>query len=271
MKKKLGITSCVLGLIFSGCGGESSSLPGISFSQNKGEAGYLQLNITDAKGKSLGQKTEIETYKAVVEGEGLQSKEEILPVGLSGVVIDGIPAGKNRKISIQALNIFGEVVREGIAEGVSIEKGKRIALDIALQSVPLSLNLKAEDFLSNQRLYFHLFSDPGHVLSVRKEDLLQDVVGGKAFVVANSKGEAKFYPGPLPAGDYHFTLIDQTNRRARTVTIHLWDGTKVKAAPFFTASTSASRLGQGIARRSHFNGNGGEFFPNVREALWNAR
>lgn len=268
--KKISLFLFAFCLVLAGCGGGAST-PGISFSQNKGDAGYLQLNVSGSRGKSFSERTRIDAYKVILEGEGLARKEETLPGGSKGLLIDGIPAGPHRTITIQGLNVFGEVLREGSLAGLNVEKGKRIQADVVLQAIPLSLNFKEEDHWSNQRLYFHLFSDPGHLLSVKGEEFFQDVAAKTDRLHTSLQGEAKFYPGPLPAGNYRFEVLDRTNGRSRVHTLHLWDGTKRKGAPLFSAGLGVSRLGQPLARPGGTDTEGGEFFPNIRDVLWKLR
>lgn len=246
-------------ILLCSCGGEVEGPQGITFSESQGALGYIHLNISNAVGA-------IHQYRMKISGEGLDPIEQTFSPQAAGVVIQGIPAGAKRIIQIQALNAQGVLLREGGLENIFIEAGKQQELEISLQAVPVLLNLKAGSTLSNQRLYFRILTDPNHRVGVEG---LSDVRSGALEVVAKENGELRFYPGVLAAGDHTFNIFDKDSGRSTTLSLHLWEGQDVFAAPLFTTSSTAkARLGQPLVAESYAGNFGGELFPNIAEVLW---
>ncbi|MDP2600870.1 MAG: hypothetical protein Q8P84_09105 [Deltaproteobacteria bacterium] len=245
------ISCLVFGICFAvGCGSGPDAPSGISFSETTGETGYVQLSVHDAKTPSLSESARITQYKVVISGEGLSPVEKLISIDAAGVAIEGIPAGLNRKVEVYALNAGDKILREGVVENLAIQGGKSVTVEIALVSVPAVLNLSDGDFSSNQRVWFKVLTDPGHTIEVESGGAIKDVVTAAESVTANENGEARFYPGIFPAGDSVFKITDRTTQKSSSVTLHLWEGADIKAAPFFSASASKGRLGEPVARRN---------------------
>ena len=209
----------------------------------------MQLSVHDAKTPSLSEAARITQYKVVVSGDGLPAVEQMVSLDAAGVAIEGIPAGLNRKVEVTALNGAGKILREGVVENLAIQGGKSVAVEVTLVSVPAVLNLSDGDFSSNQRVWFKVLTDPGHTIAVESGGGLKDIVTAAESVTAGANGEVKFYPGVFPAGDPVFKITDRTTQKSSSVTLHLWEGAHIKAAPLFSASISEGRLGEPVARR----------------------
>lgn len=188
----------------------------VSFSETEGEPGYVHLNITNAKDLSPSEVGTITSYKIRLEGDDFAPIEQIISNDASGVVIQGIPIGTNRHISVWALNRDGQILREGLLNNVTISTGK-IELSIPLLSVPMVLNLEEGSAVSNQDLFFDLLTDPGHYLTVKTTMPLGEVV-------ADPQGFASFYPDILPAGYYQFTIVDEDSGKSRLLSLRLYEG-----------------------------------------------
>lgn len=267
-------------LVIVGCGGESvDPTPPISFSESKGDVGYIHLSISNSQSPSQLKKATIAKYQIILEGEGLTTKEQFFSAQANGAVIEGIPVGSHRHIRVFALNEEGKILREGEVENLEIEGGKTLDIAIILQAIPVFLNVSDGDYLSNQRLRFELLTDPGHPIVVETDRALTDRVTSLSQIPANEKGELKFYPGFFLAGEHHFTARDAETGKTSSIHLNLWDGSQRKAAPLLASSgveggkptVISRRVGQPLGRESLSSTTGGEFFPNVAEALWNAR
>jgi len=254
-----------------GCGSEKDLPQGISFSETAGDVGYIHLSLSNSESPSLLELGTISKYRLKIEGEGFETLEQTFSKEAGGVVIQGIPVGPNRRIQVLALNSRDQVLREGVAENITIERGKQSQLEIILYSVPVILNLKQDDYLSNQRLYFHILTDPHHRLAVEGESPLRDIISGLETLESNQAGLSKFYPGVFPAGDATFTVFDLDSEKSSKVLVHLWDGSAIKGASLFASSQSQKRLGQVFANQTELGAFGGELLPNIVEALWKTR
>lgn len=243
------------------CGGTSQP-KGITFSEAEGDVGYIHLALSNTEGA-------ITAYRLRMSGEAMETVEQTISAEAAGVEIQGIPAGPHRTIQVQALNEEGKVLREGLLEDVTIKAGETEVLSLVLQAVPLVLNFKEGDYASNQRLSFSVLTDPTHRVVVEG---FNDVQTGSDEILANSEGRLRFYPGILPAGDHTFKIFDQDSGKATTLTLHLWEGQDVFAAPLVSASNNLSgRFGQTMAFESYSENLGHELFPNIVEALWKIR
>lgn len=265
------ISCLVFGICFVvSCGGSVQEQTGISFSETKGDAGYIQLAVNNSKSPSLAKEAQIVSYKILLAGEGIDPKEQTIAADANGAVIEGIPAGKKREIKVQAFNSMGQILREGVLENISITAGGVTPVSITLDSIPLVLNLADGGSLSNQRLYFKVLTDPGHSISVE---------GDQRSVTVDESGEAKIYPGSLSPGPHSFTILDTTNGKSSSLTLQLWEGSQIKGAPLLAASrvgkgsplAGVQRLGQVLARASGAGVKGEELFPNIAGALWKTR
>lgn len=257
-----------------GCGG---AVPGgISFSENAGDVGYVQLNVSNSGNRLFSDVASIAKYTIIISGEDLERSEYSVSNRADGVEIKGIPAGKNRTIEIVAINKDGAVLRRGRAEGITVEKGVTAAVDIELIAVPVFLNVTDQSYISNERLFFRFLSDPNHRLVIESEGLLTDRLTENNEVVTGNLGEVKFLPAlsereglkKISAGTHRFTLRDLETGIESSLTLNIWEGVQVKTAPLFSGSSGKSRLGQSLARGSETITGGGEYFPNIAEQLW---
>ncbi|MBI4125337.1 MAG: hypothetical protein HY466_05355 [Deltaproteobacteria bacterium] len=239
-------------LWLSACGG--GGLQEIQFSETPGQAGYVQLNVSDAVGA-------ISQFRIQIEGDDFETITQTLSADAAGTEIRGIPAGEGRTIRIWALNEAGQTLREGILENVAIRGGQVQSFDISLAAVPFVLNLADGAYQSNRRLYFEILTDPNHRIGVEG---YRDIAGGEEEKKAGSDGLVRFYPGSLPAGPRVFQIIDLDTDKKISLNLNLWEGQDVGPASFVAAGLGdASRLGQALV--------GEETFSNIVEVLWNAR
>ncbi|MDO8526523.1 MAG: hypothetical protein Q7T03_02420 [Deltaproteobacteria bacterium] len=259
----------ILGLL-AGCGSSSDLPTGVSFSETTGETGYVQLNVSNSRNVTASKNATIDQYRITIRGDGLEPIENTVTANADGALIQGVPVFKSATVTVAALNADKKILREGIAENVSVAAGQTAAVSVVLDSVPVLLNLSDGDHTSNQRLWFHLLTDPGHFVAVEEDRPLKDVSTSLSQIVSGEQGESRFYPGSLLPGEHHFILRDNNTGKTSAITLHLWDGAKIKGAPLFAASSVqlnasaiiSKRLGQSIT---------GEVFPKIVEALWNTR
>lgn len=248
---KVKISACLV-CFLAACGGGGPQ--GIQFSETAGEAGYVQLNVSNAVGS-------ISQFRIQIEGDDFETIRETLSASAAGVQIQGIPQGEGRTIRLWALNAAGQTLREGIADNVAIRGGQTQSLDISLEAVPVVLNLSDGGQQSNRRLYFEILTDPNHRVGVAGH---RDVASGEAEKTSGRDGLLRFYPGVLSAGEHVFEIVDYNTGKTTSLKLNLWEGLNIEAAPLVAAGlTNASRLGQTLV--------GENYFPNIVEALWNTR
>lgn len=278
---------------FSACGGIPSSIPvsaadvstdpAIAFLETKGETNYLQLSVSGLNTPSQNEAATIAAYKIVVERDGHAPLEQTISKEAKGLMIGNLPQGWLRRIRLMAMNLRGQVLREGEIENIWIESGVAIRLEMVLKAVPVFLNVFDGGYLSNRRLFFRLFSDPGHRLAVQTDRVLTDGLSQKEELPTDARGEALFYSADFSAGTYTFTVRDLDTEKFSTVTLGLWEGQGVVAAPLFAGgltradppAAAFSRVGQTVIGDSQAGGGGqpgrGNFLADIASRLWNSR
>lgn len=242
----------------------------LSFSENEGKAGYVQLSISGGLASKLSEAATITEYKIILEPmDGGAAEERHLTSQAKGVLIEGLDPKKTYRVRVQALNSRGQILREGIVEGVMALKGKIRNVEAVLKPIPVVLNYLEGEIVSNERLFFHILSDPNHKITIESPDFLADQFSETQEIVTASNGFGKFYPNIFPPGPTIFTVRDLDAGTMYRLTLHLWDGEGIQSAPFFSASAMApSRFGQVFIRESADAARGGEFFPNIARVLW---
>ncbi|MBI5299397.1 MAG: hypothetical protein HY877_03770 [Deltaproteobacteria bacterium] len=243
MKTKMKNLIFIILIFCTGCGSENSGPASVSFSETKG-GGNIQLTVFDSKNPNLSKSVQISKYKVVLDGEGLTPLEQTFSQDAGGAVIAGIPVGQNRRIQVSALNEQGKILREGMADHIAVEGGKITDVPVTLHAIPTVLNVSDNDHVSNQRLYFQIFSDPKHAVTVTEDNPLPDILTSLNQLPTDEQGVAKLYPGALEPGEHHFIIQDVTTGKSSSLTLNLWDGSKIKGAPLFTASTKTIRIGE---------------------------
>lgn len=250
-KNKIAIVA-ILSFILAGCG-EGNGPETVTQS---GE--FIAVKIVNATGfNTKAEHGRIERYKVKIEGPGI---EEPIIAEFAGDaqegIIDGIPAGDDRMVSVEAINPNDTIIRAGEAFDISTGSGVT-EVNVSLEAVPIFTNITDKSAIENTRLIFRLFSDPKDPVAV------EEMSGESAIVLADaatsapevtldaSTGLGKMAPPALPPGEHTFRVKDITTGRATEVTINLLDGTKRRPAPLVTAGSAAARMGDICARRSY--------------------
>lgn len=276
----------ILILGFSGCGGIPSSLPvssadlstdpAIAILETQGEAGYLHLSVNSLNTPSQNEAATIAAYKIIVERDGQPALEQTLSKEAKGLTIRQLPHGWVRRIHLMAMNLRGDILREGALENIFVEPGKEMRVEMVLKSVPIFLNVTDDAFLSNRRLFFRLFSDPGHRLVVQTDRVLTDGLSRQEELTTDARGEALFYSADFSPGTYAFTVRDLDTEKFSTVTLRLWEGQGIQAAPLFAGgqtraegpAVAFTRVGEtGVAGEGLQTGSR-NFLVHMAERLW---
>jgi len=258
-----------------GCGGAShDSLPSV-------DGGGLKMIVSSSKTSSH-ELAEIKKYKVVIAGEGLSPIEKEIVSGESAV-INGIPRGNKRTITVTGLNKDDTAVQEGIAENISISGGKTTPVEMPLEGIPLFLNLADGTSMRDNLLLFDVLSNSDDSFQITDETLetgiksvsvLKDVVLGESALQPDDQGVIRFYPGTLSPGLHRFTVENLRTNKKTTVEVQLFDR-RISGAPLLSSGSIKEeegawvpkRLGQPFVRTTK-EGTHGELLSSMMEVLW---
>ncbi len=192
----------------------------------------------------------IKLYRVTVEGEGIA--EPIVAEfdgGASEGVIENIPSGNDRLVSVEAINENDVTIRAGEALDVRVGGGDS-DVDVRMESVPIFTNLTDGNVVENSHLAIRLFADPYGLLVVddtRDGELnaLADVSNGfNEIYLDRSSGMGVLTPGDLAPGKHTLTVRNIETSRETSVDVFIVSGDR-KPAPFIAAGS----LGAGSSGR----------------------
>lgn len=235
----------LLGLIaIAGCGGGAAD----GNSRSAG-ASAISIKVAGSKGAKAGtQHGRIETYRVKVEGEGIAEPITAeFPGAANDGLIENVPEGSGRVVSVEAINPNGSTIRAGETPGVEVQSGTN-EVEVKMEPVPIFTNLKNGATIDNTRLVMHIFSDPSRVVTVddSSEGVPNPVIDADTNLPQLSldatSGLGAMAPRLLPPGNHGFVVRDVENGRSSKVNVQLIDGTKRKPAPLFSASSLQDRL-----------------------------
>ena len=186
----------------------------------------------------------IDKYRVTVEG--LDIEKPIVAVfdgDADEGLIDGVPAGDNRQVSVEAINLNSVVIRAGETAGVHVGGGvTEVVVD--LEAVPIFTNLASGNVVENTRLVMRIFADPAHPVIVedlfgRSPEILADASSGLSQIHTDrSTGKGVLIPPLLPPGEHGFVIRDAVTHRSSEVSILLLPGARRRPAPFVAAGVA---------------------------------
>lgn len=187
-------------------------------------------------------------YRVTVSGPGIDPAIVAeFPGDATEGVVEGVPPGEGRTVSVKAINPNEATILAGEAGGVEVGGGIN-DVPVALEAVPIFTNLHTGNAVENTRLVFRLFSDPAHPVIVEERfkaeaAVLPDASLGSAEIqLDQSTGLGRCAPVLLPPGTHHFAVKDAVTGRATEVVVELTDGTRLRPAPLVAASAGGAEL-----------------------------
>jgi hypothetical protein len=249
--KSLGLALLALSLTFS-CGGGSGDIPA---DKRSGGAGSIKAIVTGSKTFNPNiSHGFIKQYKVTITADDIETPVEAVFEGTAeSGVIEGVPEGENRTIKVEAVNANGANVREGETEGLKVASDDVTEAEVRMESVPVFANLVDGNTIANTRFKAVIFSEPGDAVSIEDEydgttlPLLDVATTSTDIQPDANTGLANISPPLLPAGEHTFTVKNARTGRLSQVKVRLFDGTKLKAAPLFSASSNAPvRFGMAV-------------------------
>lgn len=246
---------CLLGLIIvAGCASPQS----VAVSDCRGgDCGSLMLVVHNAKSvQGDAPYSRVEKFVVTVSGNGIEEPLVAeFPGDAAEGIIEGVPAGEDRAVEVEAINEDDWTLRAGEEEGVKINGGSTSDVDITLEAVPVFINLAPESVVENTRLIFNVYSEESHPV------VIEDLFNAQSDLVINPStsvpeldldqvtGLGLLAPRVRPVGHHEFTVRNTTNGRSNTAKVRILDGTMRRAAPFVVGSDLGSfpaRAGDGV-------------------------
>lgn len=222
-------------LALAGCGGGEFGQGG----------GALAIKVTGAQ--SFNPNIDhgvIDRYRVTVEGTDIEKPvvAEFEGHAEEGIV-EGVPRGDDRLVSVKAINLNGVVIRAGESPGVHVGGGIT-DVDVALEAVPIFTNLASGNVVENTRLVMRIFADPAHPVAVEdvfgpSPEVLADASSGLSQIYTDrSTGRGMLVPALLPPGEHRFVIRDVLTDRSSQVSVLLLPGADRRPAPFVAAGST---------------------------------
>jgi hypothetical protein len=198
----------------------------------------------------------VEKFVVTVSGNGIEEPLVAeFPGDATEGIIEGVPAGRDRVVEVEAINEDDWTLRAGEEEGVKVNGGSTSDVDIALEAVPVFINLAPESVVENTRLIFRVYSEESSPVVI--EDLFKaqsDLIVNPSTSVPEldldqATGLGLLAPRVRPVGRHEFTVRSTANGRSNTANVRLLDGAIRKAAPFVAGSdlrSFSARAGDGV-------------------------
>lgn len=219
--------------IITACSSEGAKLGLYGASEN-----LLAIKVVGAKSFNPNIKHgQIEKYLVTIEGEGIETPITAEFDGnASEGVIDGVPTGSDRKITIEAINPNKNIIRAGEILGVDVDDGLT-EVSVEMQSVPIFANLADGASVENTRLTFELFADPNHKVGVEEVGVSTNV---SEINLDAATGIGVMKPPLISGGEHEFIVRDMETNRISKIKLKVSDGVKRKPAPFVAGQTLVS-------------------------------
>ncbi|MBI4237864.1 MAG: hypothetical protein HY696_05530 [Deltaproteobacteria bacterium] len=207
---------------------------------------HVQVTKRAAATHPLGQ---IAAYTIAVSGPGFETVETTMASDATEAVLDGIPAGEARQVSVSALNEETQRIWSGEARDVVIPAGEVVEVPIALQPIPIFANVRDGSVVTNTRLRPMIVAPPGTTVAMLQapadgtgtpEPVVDVALGAVNVPIADASGLVQLRPAPLPPGRYQLVVEDTATHRTSTVSVTIVDGTRRRGAPFYAAAGAAT-------------------------------
>lgn len=235
----------LLGLLaIASCGGAGSS----GDATHSAKFGGLALKVESASKFSPAiDHAKIGKYRVKIEAADMTEPimAEFEGAAASGV-IENVPSGENRIVSVEAVNLNDATIKAGETFGVEIGGGEN-EVNVELQAVPIFTNLAKEAAIDNTRLVFHVFSDPSHPVVIEeikedKNDAVFDAATNTSQLNLDAAtGLGKMAPKLISPGVRKFIVRDIVTGRSSETKVTLLDGSLARPAPFAAAASVSKR------------------------------
>lgn len=229
----------LLGLLaLSGCGANLAS---------SSDGSALAITLSNSKTfDSTARHGKVELYRIEIDADGLENPITAqFPGDATEGVIEGVPCGGGRRVSVEAVNPNDSVILAGESEGIEI--GEDVTeVNVKLEAVPIFTNIANGSQIENTRLVFRMFSDPSHALVVEEvgSDSALPIVDADTNLnevrLDSSTGLGRLSPQLVEPGTHTFKVSDVDTGRSSQVSVLLLNGNARRPAPLAAAGRMAA-------------------------------
>jgi len=225
----------LLSIMLTSCGGGGAG------GRSGGATGIVKMLVSNSRSFNPNiPHGKILKYKVTVAGPGMEGPiESFFDGDADAGVVDGVPSGADRTVTVEAVNPNNVIIRAGEASGIAISPGELTEVRVDMASVPIFANLSDGNSVPNTFFVARVFSEPDSPVTVEDEmdgskAALTDLASGGTEVLPDaSTFFAVVKPALLAPGPHRFTVRNLKNGRSSTVSAYLSDGARLKAAPLF--------------------------------------
>ena len=225
------------------------ALAGCGAGEGSGNTSGIALKVMNVGGFDTGvEHGRIEKYRVTVTGEDISPAIVVEFDGdASEGIIEDIPSGKEREVSVEAVNPNGLSIHAGEAAGVKVGGGVT-EVEIALEAVPIFTNVADGNTVDNTRLVFKVFSNPTNPVLIEEigsgtgELLVDASTAVPELYLDQSTGMGRLAPALMEPGVRTFSVRDAVTGRSSELSVRLLDGTGRRAAPIVSAASHGREL-----------------------------
>jgi hypothetical protein len=176
----------------------------------------------------LPEELRIETYRVTISAPDISPPITFDFEGkTTSAPLQNIPKGKNRTLTVEAVNSGGQIICRRTINDLTIEGGKLSSVAVPLLAVPFATNLSNGNLITQSRLVFRGYGEPGGAIEILdqfggNETVLNDL-NTNSDLIQPSINDAGFFfrPSLLPLGTHTFVVRDGTTGESNQVTVTL--------------------------------------------------
>lgn len=198
---------------------------------------------------------QVSYFKLSVGGPDFTTLQATAQPGAGSIRIEDVPPGTGRWARVEAFNSSQQLLRQDEVRDIAVILGQTTQVQMALETVPMALNLHDGALVWGQQSTLIGFGEPGGLVAVESEtpdfevnwSLNSDVGGAAAPALVDGLFAVSL--AGLPEGPQELVLRDQDTGQERRLSIHVvsgqWPGTAWSAWQTEDLMGEVSSLGAG--------------------------
>lgn len=199
---------------------------------------------------------QIEKYKLTISGSQLdQPIEKYYSKDEQEATIEGLPAGSQVRVELEAINSNDIVVRRGKSQSIHIIGGQNAQADLAINNVPIFANVRDGAIVYNNRFQPKIFA-PGEINFQVSDTLdghfsiIEDTVSDQThFSISESVKDSvlTINAAEFSIGEHELMVKDPDTGEFSKIKVRVLEGQNQKAL----ATSAGAYLGTPMSDQSH--------------------